>query len=103
MRRVKLASNIGFSDCADAWQTLTQDWEAKHLGKINEQFERIRDARLTVDFDKSSLPEDLCTPSVIGGYLGAENQAIRVQLTGKKTLPSGTFTWGFDNAAPLIV
>ena len=96
MRRVKLARNIGFSDCADAWQTLTQDWEAKHFGKINEQFERIRDAHLTVDFDNSSLPEDLCTPSVIGGYLGAENQAIRVQLTD-----SGTFTWGFDNASPL--
>jgi hypothetical protein len=49
-----------------------------------------------VSFADTGLPEDLCTPGASGGYLGAENQAIRVQLTD-----TGHFTWGFDNAAPL--
>ena len=35
-------------------------------------------------------------PPVNGGYLGAENQAIRVQIVG-----TNQFTWGFDNGAPL--
>jgi hypothetical protein len=40
--------------------------------------------------------DDLCQPPVLGGYLGAENQAIRLQLTA-----TDRFIWGFDNAAPL--
>ena len=36
------------------------------------------------------------TPAAAGGYLGAENQAIRVEL-----LDPGHFTWGFDNASSL--
>ncbi len=39
---------------------------------------------------------DLCQPYVAAGYLGAENQALRVQLLGDKC-----FTWGFDNASML--
>src|SRR5207244_3630223 len=40
--------------------------------------------------------QDLCSPPVVGGYLGTENQAIRVQL-----IDQTHFTWGFDNAGPL--
>jgi hypothetical protein len=96
MRRVHLASNIGFCDCADAWQQLLSNWEAAHLGKINKSFERIRDVKLKVTFSDAGLPEDLCTPTAAGGYLGAENQAIRVQIVDQTH-----FTWGFDNASPL--
>ena len=57
---------------------------------------RDSDARLKVEPDGTAGTPDLCSPPVAGGYLGAENQAIRIQLV------SGTeFTWGFDNAAPL--
>ena len=54
------------------------------------------DSTLTVTFDKTGATDDLCSPSVISGYLGAENQAIRVQIV------DGTHvTWGFDNGGPL--
>jgi hypothetical protein len=35
-----------------------------------------------------------CEPEVAGGYLGADNQLIRVQMSGKNTL-----VWGFDDAS----
>ena len=96
MRRVHLAGGIGFCSCADAWNKLKTDWETSHSGKINKQFERIRDTLLKVSFSNTGLPEDLCTPSAAGGYLGAENQAIRVQL-----VDDTHFTWGFENVSPL--
>ena len=96
MRRVHLAGGIGFCSCADAWNKLITDWQTGHSGTINKQFERIRDTLLKVSFSNTGLPEDLCTPSAAGGYLGAENQAIRVQL-----VDDNHFTWGFDNASPL--
>jgi hypothetical protein len=96
MRRVHIASDMGYCDCADAWQQLVKKWDATHFGKINKEFERTTDAKLLVSFADAGLPEDLCTPSAAGGYLGAENQAIRVQLTD-----ASHFNWGFDDAAPL--
>ncbi len=96
MRRVHIASDIGFGNCSDAWHKLKSDWEGGKLGSINEEFELIRDITLKVTFSNTELPEDLCTPSAAGGYLGAENQAIRVQLVDENH-----FTWSFDNASPL--
>jgi hypothetical protein len=96
MRRVHLASGIGFCSCADAWNKLITDWQTGHLGTINDDFERIADTLLKVSYSNTGLPEDLCTPAAAGGYLGAENQAIRVQL-----IDDTHFTWGFDNASPL--
>lgn len=96
MRRVHLAGGIGFCSCADAWAKLVNNWQNNHSGTINKQFERTRDTLLKVSFSNTGLPEDLCTPNAAGGYLGAENQAIRVQL-----VDDGHFTWGFDNASPL--
>ncbi len=94
--RVRVRPNAGFGECADAWNRLKQQWQDDHLGTVNEQHERVPDIRLTVTYTGAALPDDLCSPAVAGGYLGAENQAIRVQLTRP-----GTFTWGFNNAAPL--
>jgi hypothetical protein len=96
MRRVHLATGIGFCSCADAWNKLITDWQTGHSGSVNKGFERIVDTLLKVSFSNTGLPEDLCTPGAAGGYLGAENQAIRVQL-----VDNTHFTWGFDNASPL--
>jgi Family of unknown function (DUF6519) len=53
-------------------------------------------ARLTVTPNPADITEDPCKPVVAGGYLGADNQTIRVQLTA-----TNRFIWGYDNAAPL--
>ena len=97
MRRVAILEDIEASDCFGAWQRAKHLWrEVLHFGSINAQHEREVDARLRVTFNTSGVTDDLCNPSVAGGYLGAENQAIRVQIVDRTHL-----TWGFDNAAPL--
>lgn len=95
MWRVRLASGIGGTDCPGAWATLVKQWATAGLGTVGETGERVVDAKLEVSFFEGQAG-DLCTPAIAGGYLGAENQTIRVQLT-----KPGTFTWGFDNAAPV--
>lgn len=96
MRRVHIAPGVTGNNCRDAWQSLRAIKQAAKLGTINEENELVPDTKLTVDFVQGTNPADLCSPPVGGGYLGAENQAIRVQLTD-----ATHFTWGFDNAAPL--
>ncbi|NVB76932.1 MAG: right-handed parallel beta-helix repeat-containing protein [Kofleriaceae bacterium] len=95
MWRVQRAIGAGGSDCAGAWTKLVSKWTAEGRGTIDETGERKVDARLEVDYFEGEAG-DLCTPAIEGGYLGAENQTIRVQL-----VDADTFTWGFDNAAPL--
>ncbi len=97
MRRIKIFQNPpGLEDCAKAFQQLKQIWETANRGAINAQHELVPNASLTVSYLGTGTPQNLCSPSSVGGYLGAENQAIRVQL-----IDSGHFTWGFDNASPL--
>ena len=96
MRRVRIHTDIGEADCATAWQKQIHQWKDKHMGSLNQENELVRDVELKVSFLADPNTDNLCAPSVAGGYLGAENQAIRVQLTGKDH-----FTWGFDNASPL--
>ena len=94
MRRARVLSNVGDVDCADAWTQLLTSLNGD--GTLNNDFELVPDASLTVEPDGTAGTDDLCTPPVNGGYLGAENQAIRVQIVG-----NNQFTWGFDNGAPL--
>ena len=96
MRRVEIFANSGSSECAISWQKLRSTWLDNHLGKVNREYERIANIKLSVGFTGGQPDEDLCSPSIAGGYLGAENQAIRVQLTAPDKL-----TWGYDNASPL--
>jgi hypothetical protein len=96
MQRVVLWADIKGDTCVEAWQALQAQLEAAGQGTLNAEHELIVDAELTVSFAAGEPPEDLCTPSAAGGYLGAENQAIRVQL-----VDNGHLTWGFNNAAPL--
>ncbi|MEK7400022.1 MAG: DUF6519 domain-containing protein, partial [Candidatus Poribacteria bacterium] len=96
MRRVHVEEDVGTPDCARAWQALITKWNTEKKGMLNKENERVPDVKLKVSFDNDGDSEDLCEPPVVGGYLGAENQAIRVQLVNENS-----FTWGFDNASPL--
>ena len=93
MRRVRVRANVGTEDCGTAWGVLTTD-----LGGLTPENERLNDATLTIGYiqDTSAAP-DLCSPSTQTGFLGAENQAIRVEIGTAAT----TFLWGYDNASPL--
>lgn len=93
MQRIHVAPGVAASDCAGA---LTAVIAGLGGGTLNSELEWKPDSQLTVTFDPNSNPADLCNPPVQGGYLGAENQAIRVELRD-----NNQFTWGFDNASPM--
>jgi hypothetical protein len=78
--------------CSVAWQELL----GKVKGKFTNENELRPDVKLKVTFGPGGDPDDLCKPHAKAGYLGAENQAIRVQFVDKDHL-----TWGFDNASSL--
>ena len=102
MRRVSLFRNTGSAECPISWKKLRTEWEDAQFGRINQDNELLTNSTLNVSFIDAGPADDLCSPSVAGGYLGAENQAIRVQITDfYPAINAGLFTWGFDNAAPL--
>jgi hypothetical protein len=58
-------------------------------------------SRLQVTWDGNQQAADACTPRIAGGFLGAENQLVRVQIarvTGKDTFD---LLWGYDGASCL--
>lgn len=93
MRRVHVASGVAQDECAAAWAALSAGFSD---GSVNAEMELTTSATLTVSFTAPTSPGDLCSPALAGGYLGAENQAIRVQMVS-----ATHYTWGYDNAAPL--
>lgn len=66
-----------------------------HIFDVN-NYELKSGARMTVLADPITTADDLCTPPVLQGFSGAENQAIRVQLIQPDRL-----LWSLDNASPL--
>lgn len=94
MRRVHVAAGMAQSECAEAWAAAVAGFAAS--GTLNAEMELATGATLGVSFSAPLATGDLCAPPQPGGYLGAENQAIRVQM-----VDAAHYTWGFDNAAPL--
>jgi hypothetical protein len=102
MRRVEALTNVPDA-CAAAFNALKQRLTAPIApdpGTPHEfdlrNYELKSKARLTVTPNPADITEDPCKPAVPGGYLGADNQTIRVQLTA-----TNRFIWGYDNASPL--
>lgn len=100
MRRVEVLTDVGDS-CSAAITTLQQRLTAALTPSpaTSPQFddasgELLSPARLTVDFIPDGVPADPCTPAVEQGYIGADNQTIRVQL-----IAPNRFVWSRDNAA----
>lgn len=56
-------------------------------------------SRLQVSWEGDPEPVNPCEPSSTGGYLGAENQLIRVQLTRIGRDGAFDFLWGYDDAS----
>ncbi len=86
------------TDCPGATTALEQLWAANGL-QLDPATLRLESlARLQVSFQQPPKPPSLCEPSGQGGYLGAQNQLIQVQVAsidnGMPTLLSG-----FDNAS----
>ena len=95
-RRVRLLPDVGVADCAAALAKLADVLASAGLGTLHASSEALTDVSLTIGLAPGDQTDDLCRPSVAAGYLGAENQTIRVEL-----VDGSHFTWGYDNAASL--
>ena len=75
-------------------------WKTEGLG-FNPQTMRLESiAGLKASFSSSSSTPDPCNPQAQGGYLGADNQLIRLQISGTDPdTGSPKFLWGFDDAS----
>lgn len=94
LQRVHLIRDIGTDECITAWSRFKE--RLSDTGRLTRENTLVSDAVMSVDFVQTGTSGDLCKPNIAGGYLGAENQTIRVQLR-----ENNTFTWGLDNGAPL--
>jgi len=89
---VRLASQA--DTCLGGLAAAQTDWASKGLLFDPATLRLNSQARLQASFDKAPQPVDPCEPELTGGYLGADNQLIRIQVTGPNSL-----VWGFDNAS----
>ncbi len=87
------------SDCAGALQAARKQWEQEGLFLTAADLRFRSAARLKVSFVSTGTAGP-CDPVAQGGYLGADNQMIRVMVSslspGNNT---GTLLWGFDDAS----
>ena len=96
LQRIRIFTGFAGANCEDGWSALTASLKAQKRGTMNAENELVPDLQLKIQFAKNGDKTDLCSPPVTGGYLGAENQAIRVELVDQ-----ASFKWGYDNASPL--
>jgi hypothetical protein len=94
--RVVVFRDIRSARCEDAWLEVLQRPQLAEMGRLNEEMELVPDTRFTLKPLPGAGNTDLCAPPQSSGYLGAENQAIRLMLTG-----NNRFIWGNDNASAL--
>lgn len=75
-------------------------WKSEGLG-FNAKTMRLEPtATLMVSLSSSVSKPDPCNPQAQGGYLGADNQLIRVQISGTdQATGNPKFVWGFDDAS----
>jgi hypothetical protein len=101
-QRLKLLSRVKrfgvtASDCASAWDQAVSAWEQEGLDFDPATMELLPAVKLKVGFTQDASAGDPCDPVATGGYLGADNQLLRVRIVNNA---AGTrLVWGYDNAS----
>ena len=86
------------ADCAAAWQEIKAAWPTIGLDLDATSMRLNSTAALQVGFATEPAPPSPCDPAATSGYLGAENQLIRVQIASVDTAGVPTIVWGYDDA-----
>ncbi|TDN90915.1 DUF6519 domain-containing protein [Microbacterium sp. BK668] len=87
------------STCAGAMAADRRRWLRQGLRHDPETAALLSDSRLLVTWDAEPVPPNPCEPTSTGGYLGAENQLLRVQLTRVGRDGRFDLLWGYDDAS----
>jgi hypothetical protein len=103
MRRVK-RQPVTSADCASAWREATAEWLQRDGLQFDPRTMRLEPvARLQVGFTQDVSAHNACDPVSTGGYLGADNQLIRAQISHPGTPGAGgdpaRLLWSYDNAS----
>lgn len=88
------------TDCAAALSATIGEWAAEGL-EFDPATMRLKSrGRLKVEFTGAAAAPNACEPAAAGGFLGADNQNIRVQVARRDPV-TGEFDllWGYDNAS----
>jgi hypothetical protein len=90
----------GGAACAPALKKTEAGWKALGLDFDPDTLRLSSSATLQVTYVQPPVAETQCDPQVLGGYLGADNQMIRVQISSIDELDK-TFklVWGYNNAS----
>jgi hypothetical protein len=100
LQRTVRRQGVSASSCAPAWQAQLTAWQALGWGFDANTMRRTPQVRLQAAFTAPTGSTDPCDPVATGGYLGAENQLIRVKWAPTTAgATSGTLIWGFDDAS----
>jgi len=99
MRRI-IRLGVAGTDCATALADAETDWGQWGYLFDPATMRLLPQAALQVSFTSALTTTNPCDPVTQGGYLGAENQLIRVMIgepgSGGK---SASLLWGYDNAS----
>jgi hypothetical protein len=98
IQRVVRAPTTG-TDCAGALADLETAWAAEGLAFDPATMSLRSGATLQVSYQPPPTIASLCEPNGQGGYVGAENQLVRVQVSGTDESGNPQLVWGFDNAS----
>ena len=96
LRRVA-RTQVPSATCSDAWATVVSQWQESGWLFDPTSMRLTPAARLQVGFTQTAGANTPCDPIASGGYLGADNQLIRVRIAG--SIASPTLLWGYDDAS----
>jgi hypothetical protein len=85
--------------CSEALREDLEHWTAEGLTFDPKSMELQSDSRLLVSWDGPPEPVNPCEPGQASGYLGAENQAIRIKIVAVDEKGALSVLWGWDNAS----
>lgn len=84
--------------CSEAMAEDVKGWITQGLDYDPPTAALLSDSRLLVTWEADPTPEP-CEPTSAGGFLGAENQLLRVQLTRIGDDGHFDIVWGYDDAS----
>lgn len=98
-----LSEPVKAADCPTAWKQVLDDWNKNGYDFDPKLMRFLPFARLQVTLDLPPASPDPCEPAPQGGYLGADNQCVRVMVTAfDATTGTAKIVWAFDNASHLF-
>jgi len=96
LRRVRRLP-VKQADCLPAWDQAVAQWRAQGLSFDPLTMRLTPAVGLQIGFTSSGAPSNPCDPAATGGYLGADNQLIRLRIVNKGG--AAQLLWSYDNAS----